>query len=56
MKLKQSDEFIVGGYIPGPRGIDQQAASTGKPSNMSNRWTTVCSGNSTQGFRRNQAI
>jgi bifunctional non-homologous end joining protein LigD len=23
MKLKQSDEFIVGGYIPGPNGIDQ---------------------------------
>jgi bifunctional non-homologous end joining protein LigD len=23
MKLKQSDEFIVGGYIPGPNGIEQ---------------------------------
>ncbi len=23
MKLKQTDEFIVGGYIPGPHGIDQ---------------------------------
>jgi bifunctional non-homologous end joining protein LigD len=23
MKLKQSDEFLVGGYLPGSRGIDQ---------------------------------